>query len=166
MSYQPSTVSKLITSKELILQAYPEVFDGIGCFPGPPYHIQVNPRITPKIPPCQPVPVHFKEPFMHETACMILKHVHQATPWINSFVLVDKLDKLKLRICLDLTNLNKAIIHELYHFKTPEDTAHPFEDAFVITVGNCRKGYWHHQLDEDSSFLPLSILSLVDFDSL
>ena len=42
----------------------------------------------------------------------ILKPVNQATPWIKSFVLVEdkgKLGKLRLRICLDPTNLNKAI---------------------------------------------------------
>ena len=86
----------------------------------------------------------------------ILKPVLQATPLINSFVLVedkDKLGKLKLRICLDLTNLNKTIIHEPYHFKTPEDIAHLFAGASVITVGDYRKGYWHQQLDEASSFL-------------
>ena len=51
----------------------------------------------------------------------VLKAVHQVTPWINSFVLVeekDKLGKFKLRISLDPTNLNKAIVHEPYHFKT------------------------------------------------
>ena len=88
-------------------------------------------------------------------AC-ILKPVHQATPCINSFVLVegkDKLGKLKMRICLDPTNLNRAIVHEPYHFKTPEDIAHLLADASVITVSNCRKGFWHQQLDEASSFL-------------
>ena len=43
------TVPKLITSKEQILQVCPEVFDGIGCFPGPPYHIHVDPSVTPKL---------------------------------------------------------------------------------------------------------------------
>ena len=57
----------------------------------------------------------------------ILKPVHKATPWINSFILVegkDKLGGLKLHICLDPTNLNKVVIREPYHFKTPEDIAH------------------------------------------
>ena len=88
----------------------------------------------------------------------ILKPVHQATPWINRFVLVegkDKLGKLKLRICLDSTNLNKAIVHEPYHFKTPEDSAHLLADACVITVRDCRKSFWHQQLDEASSFLTM-----------
>ena len=41
-------VAKLITSKKQILQAYPDVFDGIGHFPGPPYHMHVDPSIIPK----------------------------------------------------------------------------------------------------------------------
>ena len=56
----------------------------------------------------------------------MLKPVNEATPWMNSFVLVESKDKAgnhKLRICLDPTNLNKAIIREPYHFKTPEDIA-------------------------------------------
>ena len=31
-----------------LLQQRTDVFDGIGCFPGPPYHIQVDPSVTPK----------------------------------------------------------------------------------------------------------------------
>ena len=76
----------------------------------------------------------------------VLKPVNQAAPWINSFVLVEGKDKqgsLKLRICLDSTNLNKAIVQEPYHFKTPEDIAHLLAEACVITICDCRKGYWH-----------------------
>ena len=43
----------------------------------------------------------------------VLKPIHEATPWINSFVLVegkDKLGNLKLRICFDPTNLNEVIV--------------------------------------------------------
>ena len=39
---------KLITSKDQILHKYPDVFDGIGNFPGPSYHIQINPSVNPK----------------------------------------------------------------------------------------------------------------------
>ena len=106
------------------------------------------------------MPVHLKEPFKQEIAKMlqagILKPVYQATPWINSFVLVegkDKLGELKLGICLDPTNLNKAVVPGPYQFKTPEDIAHLLADACIITVSDCRKGFWHQQLDEASSFL-------------
>ena len=104
--------------------------------------------------------VHLKDPFKQKIDKMlqgcILKPVHQATSWINSFVLVegkDKLGKLKLRICLDPTNLNKAIVHEPYHFKIPDNIAHLLANACVITVSDCIKGFWHQQIDEASSFL-------------
>ena len=85
----------------------------------------------------------------------MLKPVHETTPWISSFVLVeskDKLGNLKLHICLDPTNLNKAIIREPYNFGTPEDIAYLLADACIMTVFNCKKGYWHQKLDEASSF--------------
>ena len=74
------------------------------------------------------MPIHLKEAFEKDIDKMlqvgVLKPVTEATPWINSFVLAELKDKsgnLKLRIFLDLTNLNKAIIREPYHFKTPEE---------------------------------------------
>ena len=109
--------------------------------------------------PCRPIPVHLKEAFQQEIDKMlnagVLNPVHEATPWINSFVLVegkDKLGNLKLRICLDPTNLNKVILREPYHFKTPEDIAHLLADACIMSVCNCKKGYWHQQLDGASFF--------------
>ena len=86
----------------------------------------------------------------------VLQPVTEASPWINSFVLVESRDKsanLKLYICLDPTNLNKAIICEPYHFKIPDDIAHLIADACIMTVCDCQKGYWHQELDESSSFL-------------
>ena len=93
--------------------------------------------------------------------------VHEATPWINNFVLVesrDKLGNLNLHICLDLTNLNKAIVREPYHFRTPEDIAHLLAEACVMTVCDCKKGYWHQKLDEASSYLTTFNMELEDID--
>ena len=94
----------------------------------------------------------------------ILKPVHQATLWINSFVLVegkDKLGKLKLRIFLDLTNLNKAIVCKPYHFKTPEDIAHLLADACVIAV-IAEKLFGTSSLKKLHPSWPCSILNLAD----
>ena len=86
----------------------------------------------------------------------VLKPVHEATPWINQFVFVeseDKLGDLRLHICLDPSNLNKAITREPYHFRIPEEIAHLLADACIMTVCVCKKGYWHQKHDEASSFL-------------
>ena len=44
-------------------------------------------------------------------------------------------------------------MREPNHFKIPEDVAHLLAEACVITVCDCRKGYWHQQLEEASSML-------------
>ena len=113
----------LITTQDQILQEYPDVFKGIGKFLGLPYHIQVDPKVTPKQTPCRPIPIHLKDMFQKEISQMlqasVLLSVTEATLSINSFVLVEKRDnhgQVKLRICLDPTNLNKAVIREPYHF--------------------------------------------------
>ena len=110
---------KMITSKEMILREYPDVFQGIGKFLGADYHIQIDSSIPPKQTPCQPIPIHLKEMFWQEINKMlqagVLVPVYEATPWINSFILVkgkDRLGNLKLHIRLDPTNLNKAITRE------------------------------------------------------
>ena len=96
------------------MQEYPDVFQGIGKFPGPDYHIQLDPSIPPKQTPCQPIPIHLKDKFQQEINKMlqvgVLVPVHEATPWINSFMLVetrDKLGNLKLCFCLDPANLTR-----------------------------------------------------------
>ena len=85
-----------------------------------------------------------------------IKPVNEATPWINSYVIVDGKDKqgnLKLRICLDPNNLTRAVIREPWFSKTPDDIAHLLADAVIITTTDCTKGFWHQALDEESSYL-------------
>ena len=145
--------NRLITRKEQIIERFPDVFEGIGKFLGKPYKIQLDPKVPPKQTPCRPVPIHLKEAFKAEIDKMlkagVLKPVQEGTPWINSFVLVkgtDQQGKPKLRICLDPTNLTKAIIREPYHFKTPEDISH-------LLANSTKKGYWHQELDKASSYV-------------
>ena len=142
-------------------------------FLGPLYHIQIDQSITHKQTPCRPITVHLKEAFQQEfykiLKAGVLNPVYEATPQINSFVLVeekDKLGNLRLRICMDPTNLNKVIVREPYHFETLEDIAHLLADSCIMSVCNCKKGYWHQELDEASSFLTTFNTELGDLDIL
>ena len=51
--YDKSRPTKLITTYEQILQEYPDVFEGIGKFLGPPYHINIDPASNPQTNPMQ-----------------------------------------------------------------------------------------------------------------
>ena len=82
----------------------------------------------------------------------IIAPVQQPTPWVSSMVVVPKKDG-KLRICLDPRDLNKAIRREHYPLPTIEDIATHLHGAKVFSVLDVRKGFWHVELEEDSSFL-------------
>ena len=58
MPRQKYAAPKLVKGKEQILQEYPDLFEGTVSFLGPPYHIQINPSVTPKQTPCCLIPVH------------------------------------------------------------------------------------------------------------
>ena len=140
------TESKLVSSQDQIMHEFPNVFEGIGKFPESPYHIHIDPNVTPKQNPCRPIPIHLKEAFHQEISKMlqasVIIAVTEVTPWINSFVLVKSKNsqgQLKLRICLDPTNFNKVVPREPYHFCTLEDISHMLADACIFTVCDCKK---------------------------
>ena len=60
------TVPKVVTSQDQIMHECPDLFEGIGQFPGQPYHIHVDPSVTPKQTPCRPISIHLKEAFQKE----------------------------------------------------------------------------------------------------
>ena len=85
----------------------------------------------------------------------VITEVHEATPWINSFVIVEtvKDGKKELRICLYPTLLNKAIMHEPYITCTPDDVYHKLANTKYITVIDLKKSFWQFVLDKESSYL-------------
>ena len=75
-----------------------------------------------------------------------LNLVDHVTPWINSFVIVERKDKQGqaiIRICLNPTNLNKTITIESFYCRTPADVFHKLSHDKVFTTVDFFKGYWH-----------------------
>ena len=148
-----------LTSLDEIKVQCKENFEEIGTFPGKIYHINTDPSIQPKWLLCQPVPVHQQDEFKKQLNEMldagVIMEVHEATPWINSFVIVGtvKDGKKKLRICLHPMPLSKAIRHESYITCTPDDVYHRLANAKYISVIDFKKSFWQFVLDEESSYL-------------
>ena len=83
---------QLVTSKDHIIKYFPEILEGLGKFPGKPYHINVDPCLPPKCLPARPVPVHQQATFKQQLDDMIqagvIVPVTEATPRINSYVII------------------------------------------------------------------------------
>ena len=75
----------------------------------------------------------------------VLVPVTQSTPWISSYVNVKSEDTKggkKFCICLDLTNLNKVILHEPFFICTPNDVYTKLSKAKMLAVIDFKKGFW------------------------
>lgn len=104
----PKTISK-------ILSEYRNVFDEIEKFQGK-CSIHVDPKVIQLYTPSKSEFSLISE-VLAKVARMkaedIIKNVTEPTHWVNSLILIEKGDG-KLRICLDLRNLNRAIQKPLY----------------------------------------------------
>ena len=75
----------------------------------------------------------------------------EPTDWVSSMVVVRKPGKL--RICLDPKDLNRAIKREHYHLQTIDEIIERLPKACVLSRFDATHGFWHIQLDNDSSKL-------------
>ena len=128
---------------------------GVGLLDGK-YHIVLDETVTPVQHSPRRVPVPLRDVLKSTLDNLVLQNilapVQKPTPWISSMVAVPKKDGL-LRICLDPRDLNRAIRREHFPLPTIEDVATRLHGAKVFSVLDVRKGFWHVELDEESSLL-------------
>ncbi len=143
-----------LLSKDSLLEEYPDVFQGTGKLAGA-YHIEVDPSVSPKVHPPRRMPVATLDKLKAELDKLvkedIIKPVTEPTPWVSSLVVIDKPEKL--RICTDLRDLNQAVKRPYYPLPIIEDILPKLGNAKVFSVLDARNGYWHIELDEESSLL-------------
>ena len=68
-------------------------------------------------------------------------------------VVVKKPQSKKLRICIDLRDLNQALQRSRYPQSTIEDILPQLSKAKVFSVLDAKDGFWQVKLDEKSSYL-------------
>ena len=79
--------------------------------------------------------------------------MEQPTKWCHPIVPVIKPDE-SIRLCIDLTQLNKNIERELYQLESVEETiAKLGKGCKIMTKLDANSGYWQLPLEEDSQLL-------------
>ena len=146
-----------IKSKADLKVMYPECFEvNKRCFPDFEYNISVDKSIKPSVKPVRRLPLELKEPVKKELDRMIQKGVIvpvvEPTEWVSSMVVEHKPNG-GIRICLDPTDLNRAIKREHYPSPHIDDLAHRLKGADMFTKLDAKDGYWNIKLSETSSYL-------------
>ena len=146
-----------INSKEDLLRMYPECFKQEGrYFQNFRYEIKIDPTAQPKARAARRVPFEIGPKLKAKLEDMekrgIIKKVKGPTRWVNSLVVETKPNG-DLRVCLDPSDLNKAIVREYHPIPAVDDIVPQLKDSDLFTKLDLKDGYWHVRLTEESSFL-------------
>ena len=97
-----------------------------------------------------------KEPLKKEidrlVAQEILKPVDTPTDWVSSMVVVMETNG-KICLCIDPKPLDQVLKRNHYPLPVTDDLLPELSRAKVFSIVDAKNGFWHVQLDTDSSFL-------------
>ena len=151
--HEPGTVS--CKTVEDLKKLYPNSFDRLGSLKGA-YNIRVDPTVKPATHARRKVPIQSKEAIDKELDYLIEEKIIteqvEPTPWVSSVTFPRKLNR-EVRVCLDPSNLNKAIIREHHKPMTVEEIVHELARATVYTKANALKAFLQIHLMHEASLL-------------
>ena len=151
--HEPGTVS--CKTVEDLKKLYPNSFDRLGSLKGA-YNIRVDPTVKPATHARRKVPIESKEAIDKELDYLIEEEIIteqvEPTPWVSSVTFPRKPNG-EVRVCLDPSNLNKAIIREHHKPMTVEEIAHELARATVYTKADALRAFLQIHLMHKASLL-------------
>ena len=137
-------------------QRYPELFVGLGKLEGEytiqleenakPYSLSVPRRIA------IPLTKAVKRELNRMEKLGVISRVRQPTKWCAGMVVVRK-GNGNVRICVNLTHLNKSVLRERHPLPAVEQSLAQLAGAQVFSTLDANSGFWQIPLDEESALL-------------
>ncbi|UYV64596.1 hypothetical protein LAZ67_3001264 [Cordylochernes scorpioides] len=134
-------------------EEYPKLFTGLGTLQGS-YTIKLKDESQPHAiytPRRIPIPLlnKTKEQLDQMVEKGVIEKVEQPTDWCAPMVIVPKPSSNDLRICVDLTALNKFVKREHYPIPSVEYTLAQMGGAKLFSKLDANSGFWQIPLSEE-----------------
>ena len=147
VSRQSEDISSKVSAK------FPKVFEGVGKLKDFQQIIHIDPTIQPIAQAPHRVPFHVRHKveakFDELQRLDIIEPVNGPTPWVSPLVVVPKPNG-EVRICVDMSRVNTAVVRERYPIPTVEEILQDLTGARVFSKLDLRWGYHQIVLDEQS----------------
>ena len=145
------------TDKQNLTQQFPKLFTGLGKLEGE-YSIRLKVKVKPyalSTPRRVPIPLMdaIKEELERTEKLEVISKVTEPTDWCSGLVVVPKKNK-KVRIYVDLTNLNESVKRERHALPPVEQTLARVAGAKVFSKLDANSGFWQIPLSAKS--IPLT----------
>jgi hypothetical protein len=116
----------------------------------------VDESVIPVVHAPHPIPVAIRDQVKEELDRLerhgVIAKVCKPTKWVNSMVVVRKKNN-KVRICIDPTDLNKAICREHYPMNSIEDISTRLNGSKIFSTLDANSGYFQVKLSDESADL-------------
>ena len=148
-------------TQEQMIQEFPKVFDGdIKTMEGEQFHIYLTDDAKPfRVSTPRTIPFAYREKLKAELELLqkqnIIAPVIEATEWCAPIVVTPKKNTDSIRMCVDLSHLNRYVKRELYQSATPAEAVADISSskAKFFTILDAMKGYHQCPLDPESQLL-------------
>ena len=138
---------------EVIEKKYPKLFGKLGVLPDV-FRINLKEDAQPlclNVP--RRLPIGLRQGTKNELERMenlgVIEKVEKPTSWCSGMVVAPKSNG-KVRICVDLTQLNKSVMRETYPLPHLEDTLASLEGSRYFSKMDANSGFWQIDLAEES----------------
>ncbi len=144
-------------TKETIQSKYPTLFSGLGQMKGQEYNMKLTENATPfaiNVP--RQVPIPLRQRTEQELQRMerngVISRVDEPTKWCAPMVVTPKSND-KVRVCVDLTQLNRYVQRENHPLPTTDTTFSKLAGAKFFSRLDANSGFWQIKLSERSRSL-------------
>ena len=156
----------MLTYQQKIVNRFPKLFRGLGTIEGE-YEIVLTKDAKPyalatprRIP--LPLKSQVEEELKHMEALGVIRKVDVPTDWCAGMVVIPKSNN-KVRICIDLTKLNKSVCRERHILPSVEQTLAQLKGAQIFSKLDANSGFWQIKLSPQSALLTTFITPIGRF---
>lgn len=141
------------TDSSSVMSDFPQLFTGLGKL-NTAYSISLKPEVRPvsaftasRV--AKPLIPKVKQELDRMLTEGVISPVTEPTAWCSRLVVVPKANG-SVRLCVDLTNLNKAVHREAYPMNTVEDSLSKLAGSKVFSKLDANSSFYQLPLDEES----------------
>ena len=138
-----------------VLEEYADLFDGVGLLEGD-VHFDVDDTVPAIQMPLRRLPIAVRDKVEAELKRLesdgIIARVTEPTKWVSALLVVAKPDG-RIRTCIDLQYLNKALKRVQYCMPTIDDVLPKLTGVKILSSIDTKEGIFHLKLDRESSLL-------------
>ena len=136
-----------------IIKNHASRFEGIGLMKDVKVKLCIDPEVTPVANKHRRIPFHLRDKVEAEVnrllEARIIEPVTEPSGWVSPVVLANKSDGT-IRLCVDMTEPNKAIERVRYVMPTVDDIRYQVNGAKYFSKMDLKHGYHQLELHEDS----------------